>query len=90
MANPDTSLSGEQALASAPQAARPDMPDYGIATDADGLLPWQHVSEQMANSAQLLDRHGSARRPAACHAGVGRVGGRDFLLRHGAALGQGA
>ena len=48
MANSDTTLSGEHALASAPQAARPDMPDYGISADADGLLPWQHVSEQMA------------------------------------------
>ena len=48
MANSDTTLSGEHALASAPRAARPDMPDYGISADADGLLPWQHVSEQMA------------------------------------------
>lgn len=90
MANSDTTLSGEHALASAPRAARPDMPDYGISADADGLLPWQHVSEQMAADAQLLDWHGSARWPAAYDTGVGRVGGRDFLLRHGAALGQGA
>ena len=50
MANPEMSLSGKPAMDSAPLAARPDMPDYGIATDADGLLPWQHVSEQMANA----------------------------------------
>jgi hypothetical protein len=50
MVNPEMSLSDKQAMGSAPLAARPDMPDYGIATEADGLLLWQHVSEQMAKA----------------------------------------
>ncbi len=33
-----------------PVATRPHMPDYGIATDPDGLLSWQHVSAQMATA----------------------------------------
>ena len=39
-----------QTFTRAPLASRPDMPDYGIATEADGLLPWQHVSVQMAKA----------------------------------------
>lgn len=31
-----------------PVADRPRMADYGITTDPDGLLPWQHASAYMA------------------------------------------
>jgi hypothetical protein len=30
-----------------PKASRPHIPDYGIPTDAEGLLPWSHVTERM-------------------------------------------
>jgi PPOX class probable F420-dependent enzyme len=44
---PDLS-NDQQTLSRTPLVTRPALPDYGIAADADGLLPWSHVSEQMA------------------------------------------
>ncbi len=32
----------------APLAQRPDMPDYGISSEPDGLLPWSFANEQLA------------------------------------------
>ncbi len=33
-----------------PTRSRPDMPDYGIAADAEGLIAWQWVDEQMGKA----------------------------------------
>jgi hypothetical protein len=48
MADSTAMTSNKQALSEHSLPTRPNLPDYGIATDADGLLPWSHVSEQMA------------------------------------------
>lgn len=50
MAETTVSRGTPQALPGTPIAARPDLPDYGIAADTDGLLPWQYVSNQMAKA----------------------------------------
>jgi PPOX class probable F420-dependent enzyme len=50
MTHSNNLLNDELRSTRAPLAARPDMPDYGIAADADGLLSWQFASDQMAKA----------------------------------------
>ncbi len=42
----------KKATKRAPKAERPNIPDYGIATEAKGLLPWSWAAKQLAKSRQ--------------------------------------
>lgn len=51
-----------QTTSNSPRASRPHIPDYGIPQSDEGLLPWSHVEERVAESLNYwigtVDEHG--------------------------------